>query len=112
MATQEPPAASQRCHWYVYLIGLVPDQVPFPAVTVEPIVADPLMEGAALFDGGVAPVTTAVAADGCDAVPAELCAVTTTTSVWVTSSLVIVYVCNVAREMLTQLPPDESQRCH
>jgi hypothetical protein len=51
------PFASQRCHWYVKVVGF-PSHVPFCAVSVSPTRGVPVMVGGAVFTGGAA---TAVA---------------------------------------------------
>jgi hypothetical protein len=68
MSVQGAPLASQRRHWYENVIGCVPLQVPFEALSVCPSCAVPVIVGGAVFDGGcgggaTAPVTdeTAVA---------------------------------------------------
>ena len=51
-----PAAASvsDACHWYVYVIGPTPVQVPFAAVKTLPSLAVPDKLGATVFAGGVA----------------------------------------------------------
>src|SRR5437868_6290831 len=61
MSPQLAPAESQRRHWYVYVIGCVPVQVPFAAVSACPDCAVPEIVGRAVFPGGVGgAATTAV----------------------------------------------------
>ncbi len=79
------------------------------AVSVEPTVALPLMLGGVVFVG--APGTTDVAFDGAELDPAELVAVTTTTSVVPISPEVTEYV-ELVSELLVQFAPAESQVCH
>ena len=112
MSEQFAPLVAHRRQRYAYVIGVVPLHVPVEAFSVQPTAAEPVITGAAVFAGGVAPVTTAVAADGFDAEPEELCAVTTTTIVWPTSSMTSVYVSDVAPEMFVQFAPELLQRCH
>jgi hypothetical protein len=54
IAAQVVPARSQRRHWWVYIIGDVPDHVPVSAVSVEPAVVPPTTIGDVVFVGGVA----------------------------------------------------------
>jgi len=62
------------------VIGVVPVHVPAVAASVPPSIADPEIVGGEVFAGGAA-ATTAVGADVTVLVPAELDAVTATTSV-------------------------------
>src|SRR2546421_3482644 len=84
MSEQFAPAASQRCHWYVKLIGALPVQVPLAAVSVCPSWAVPLIVGATVFaggDGATAAACVLVAA----VPPAAFVPVTTSRSVEATS---------------------------
>src|SRR5262249_50485698 len=46
-----PPEGGQRTHWYAYVIGAVPVQVPVVAVSVEPSVVVPFVRGSTVFFG-------------------------------------------------------------
>ena len=50
MSAQFAPAASQRCHWYVNVVG-APLQVPVLAVSVAVSCAAPVIAGSAVFLG-------------------------------------------------------------
>jgi len=77
MSVHEPPEASHCCHWRVK--AGEPIHVPSAAVSVEPTVVVPEIDGGAVTVGAVAEVgTTAVAAEVPDAVPALFVAVSTT----------------------------------
>ena len=83
MSTQLAPPALQRRHWYVYVIGSVPVQVPVSTLSVSPSCALPLTTGAATECGGSA-VTTAPP-EGTEvacALPAVLVAWTETRTWW------------------------------
>src|SRR6266487_381134 len=85
MSAQFPPLESQRRHWYEYVSGCVPVQVPVVVVRVCPSCVVPLTAGADVFAGGAA-ATTPVAADVAADEPAEFVAVTRTTTVEPTSA--------------------------
>jgi hypothetical protein len=53
MFEQLAPPVSQRRHWYVNVIGWVPDQVPWSAVRVSPWRVVPEIVGRAVFRGAV-----------------------------------------------------------
>jgi hypothetical protein len=107
------PLWLQRCHWYAYAIGAVPDQEPESAVSVCPSCAVPLIDGKVVFDGCVATaVTTPVAAEEADDEPALFDAVTATRTVEPTSPARMTYVVPVAPAMSEQVPPPASQRRH
>src|SRR6186713_2532377 len=57
-----PPSAPHRTHWNAYEIGLVPVHVPRDALSRTPCSARPLIDGSAVFDGGVACAATPWAA--------------------------------------------------
>jgi len=73
---QLAPAESQSCHWYVYVIGAVPDHVPFEVESTMPTWAVPDTTGSAVFAGGVAPATTAVCTELAELDPTLFVAVT------------------------------------
>ena len=75
-----PPPASQRTHWYEYVID-VPVHVPVVVESVDPATVEPETTGSAVFTGTIGPVTTAVVADGTLTGPSAFVAVTTTRSV-------------------------------
>src|SRR6266487_5860025 len=111
MFTQFAPVLSHRCHWYAYVIGAVPDQVPGAAVSICPSRAVPEIVGGATFSGGF-PTTMPVAADDACAEPPAFDAVTVTRSVDPTSGDETVYVEDVAPTMSVHVPPEESHRRH
>jgi hypothetical protein len=111
MPLQLFPAVSQRSHWYVYVNGVAPDQVPVDTVSVCPSVGVPLIFGSTTSTGLVPP-TTALASAWDVACPAEFVAVTVARSVCPTSALPTVYDWLVAPEMSEQLLPFVSQRRH
>ena len=78
MFAHEAPELLQSCHWYAYELGLLVHD-PLVVVSFWPCCVVPLMTGGALLDGGlgVDPVTVAVTADGAEAEPPPLVAVTT-----------------------------------
>src|SRR5919108_3214802 len=47
-----PHTLPQRCHWYAYAIGAVPDHEPGDAVRVCPCCAVPEIVGGEVFAGG------------------------------------------------------------
>ena len=104
------PTASHRSHWNANDGEGEPVHAPAEAVSVEPRIAVPAIEGRPVFDGNVA--MSAVAADVALAVPAALVAVTRTRSVPPTSAACRTYVAAVAPAMSTQFEPAASQRCH
>ncbi len=107
------PEVEQRCHWYVYVSGVVPFQLPLSTVTVCPTCAVPCGSGCLVTLGGVSAATTVpVGLEAADEWPAELAAATTTRSVPPTSEDVTTYVWAVAPEMSPQLPPEPLHRCH
>src|ERR671914_260210 len=77
MFAQLPPLRSQRCHWYAYVIGAVPVQLPFEAVSVSPALASPEIRGFDVLDGGAdcvfgaAPLAAAKAASVMRSSPAR-----------------------------------------
>jgi hypothetical protein len=106
------PFDAQRCHWYAYVIGVVPVQVPLSTDTVCPACAVPCGFGCFVALGAFpAAAIVPVGLDAADARPAELEAVTTTRIVFPTSELPRVYVVPVAPEMSPQLLPELLQRC-
>jgi hypothetical protein len=108
---QVAPLASHRRHWYVYVTGAVPVQVPVVAVSVCPSCAVPEIVGNEVF-AGATPVTTAVALDVAGVEPAAFAAVTTTRSVEPTSAGPTAYVAEVWPETFVQFAPVLSQRRH
>jgi hypothetical protein len=111
MLAQPPPLELQRCQTRVYVIGVVPDQVPLPDVSTEPTEALPEMVGAVVFTGAP-PVTTAVAADSAVAEPSALVAVTATRIVDPTSAETSAYELFVAPVIAAQEAPTLLQRLH
>jgi hypothetical protein len=110
---EQLPFGEQRCHWYVYVIGVVPDQLPLSTVTVLPTCAVPCGSGCFVALGALpAAAIVPVGLDAADARPATLEAVTTMRIVFPTSELPRVYVVPVAPEMSPQLLPELLQRCH
>src|SRR5271169_2252647 len=94
------PFEPQRCHWYVYVIGVVPFHSPLSTLTVCPTCAEPCGSGCLCALGAVpAAATAAVGLDAADARPAGFEAVTTIRTVLPTSELPRVYVWLVAPEM-------------
>jgi hypothetical protein len=80
MSEQLAPEASQRRHWYAWVIVGEPVQVPLEAVSVSPCSGVPEMTGRALFATGMA-VTTALWALVALWSPTEFVAVTATRTV-------------------------------
>jgi hypothetical protein len=64
IAAQLPPFSSQRDHWCVKVMGVVPVHVPFVAVSVSPIFGVPVTTGGSVFVG-----TTVIAASPVRAAP-------------------------------------------
>ena len=62
MVTQFSPFVSQRRHWYVYVIGSVPVQVPVVAERTLPTRASPVTLGSVELRGGFATTTSAASA--------------------------------------------------
>jgi hypothetical protein len=92
MSLHGEPLTSQRRHWYVNVIGGVPFQVPFEAVSVWPSCGVPSIVGGAVFDGGCGGGATAeVTAETAVADPTALVAVTATAIPSPTSASVGVY---------------------
>jgi hypothetical protein len=56
MSPHERPSDAQRCHWYVYEVGLFA-HVPSFAVSVEPTFGVPVIVGGAVFAGAAALAT-------------------------------------------------------
>jgi hypothetical protein len=83
MSVHDPPEASHCCHWRVN--AGEPVHVPSAAVSVEPTIVVPEIDGADVTPGAdtvdTAAGTTAVAADVPEAAPAEFVALSTTRSV-------------------------------
>src|SRR5581483_8807638 len=103
-------AASQRTHWYAYVIGVVPLQLPFEVVSVCPSLATPDSAGSAVFTGGT-PATTALAQVRALAWPAPFDAVTTAYSRLPTSADVSAYDWPVAPATFAHFQA-ASQRTH
>ena len=64
----------------------MPDQVPWPAVSVSPSAGMPAMVGAIVLSGGLATIGVAVGAEASVDEPPGFVAVTSTTSAWPTSA--------------------------
>jgi hypothetical protein len=96
------------------VIGCVPLQLPFAAVSVWPSWAVPLIVGGDVFAGGTggADFTTAVCAEVAVTVPLLFVALTATRSVEPTSELVTMYVLAVAPVMELHALPLVLQRRH
>ncbi len=114
-AAHELPPASQRCHWYVYDVGVFV-QVPVDADTVAPTCADPDTTGTAVFTGtggGGGTVTTAVTTltAGVEGPPVFV-AMTTTRNVEPASPATTTYDALVAPTRSAHELPPASQRCH
>ena len=77
----------QRCQRRASAIGAVPFQVPALEPSVAPCLASPLIAGGTELTGPAA-TTTAVGSESADTVPAELDAVSRTTTAWPTSPAV------------------------
>ena len=78
-STQAPPAASQRCHWYVNASGGLPAQVPGTSVSVWPRYAVPVTFGGASASGGsIACSILPVASEVAEAEPARFVPVSRT----------------------------------
>jgi hypothetical protein len=113
MFAQTDPAASQRRHCRVYVIGAVPVHDPSLIVSVCPLTALPDTTGSDVLTGAAgADTTTAVATESAVADDAEFVAVTRTRTVEPTSPATSVYVAPVAPAMSTQPAPPVSQRRH
>jgi len=113
MSTHAFPPASQRRHWYVYVIGSVPVQRPRPALSVLPSLDVPDSEGAEVFAGAVpVALTTPVGADVAVVDPDPFDAVTATRSRRPMSPVVTVYCRLLAPPIGLQFAPAESQRSH
>jgi hypothetical protein len=84
IGTQTNPDGSQLSHWSANVIGVVPVQVPFVALSVCPSTGVPDTVGEEVSAGGVA-WTTAVVVEVAFALPAVLVAVTVASSVLPTS---------------------------
>jgi hypothetical protein len=111
MDVHEAPLLLHRCHWYAYVNGCVPLQVPVEAESVCPSFAVPLIAGAVTTFGGAA-ATFAVGLELADADPEVFEAVTARTIVEPTSPEASVYAVPVAPVMSAQFAPLESQRRH
>src|SRR5437588_2788735 len=113
MSAQPPPVPVQRCHWYVYVIGCVPVQLPLLTVSVLSSLGVPAIVGGAVFFGAC-PVacTTSVGRDVASPEPELFVAVTWTRSRWPTSVVVTVYCRELAPLICWQLPASLSQRSH
>ena len=127
MSAQLAPVESQRRHWYEYVIGVVPLQLPGAAVSPDPTTIVPLIDGADVFAGadppggvgssppppppsaGLGP-TTAVSTEALDPLPNLLVAVTTTRRRYVTSAAESAYVFVVAPVTFVQVVSDEQRR--
>jgi len=83
MSTQEFPAASHFCHWYVNT-GFDPLHVPVEAVRVAATTGVPLIVGGVTFFGGAA-VITGVELETPGAEPSGVAAVTRTRTLLPTS---------------------------
>jgi hypothetical protein len=53
MSVHDAPDLSHRRHWYVKLIGAVPDQVPLLTVITDPSFGCPDIPGRAVLTGGL-----------------------------------------------------------
>src|SRR5947208_17110999 len=96
----------QRRHWYVYVIGVVPDQLPFDGVSVCLTCAVPVIVGSDVFAGAVpdACATVCVGALVAEPDPSVFVAVTVTCNVEPTSACTGTYVCLVAPPIAVQPP--------
>src|SRR5918994_4716127 len=119
MAVQAVVVRGQRCHWYEWVIGVVPLHVPTNAVSTLPRASVPLKVGRAVFEGRVVvpdvPVPWVIGSVGdavAVAVPVALRAVTTTAIVEPTSAAVGMYDEAVAEAMLAKTVPEAVHRCH
>jgi hypothetical protein len=115
MLWQRAPVASQRTHWYAYVIGAAPFHVPLLAVSALPSIAEPVIAGRAVLTGAfvAAALMTAVSGELWLFVPAEFVAVTITRSRWPRSSEVRMSVWLwPASSMATQDAPPPVQRVH
>jgi hypothetical protein len=83
--TQFAPPELQRAHWYPYVSGVEPVQVPGLAVSVCPCCAVPVIAGGLWF-AGATPLTTADCADDALVEPPAFVPVTTTRNVLPTSA--------------------------
>src|ERR671917_252169 len=94
----DAPALLQRRQTRVYVIGAVPDQVPFVALRIWPSRTVPEMSGspAGLLTGGASGAIVAVAGEVAVAEPSRFVAVTTTRIVLPTSALARVYLAPLA----------------
>src|ERR671924_103877 len=112
MVVQLAPAVLQRFHWYVYVIGVVPVQVPTKAVSVLATAAVPEIVGRLVLVGAPVLATTAVALESAKFDPPAFVAVTRTFSVLPASPATTVYVELVAPEMSMQFKPAVSHCFH
>ena len=104
-------------HWYVNVIGCVPDHVPGFAVSVAPSVGEPEIVGGSTTRGPAEPWTIAVGFDAAESEPSAFVAVTRTRMRMPTSAFAGRYVVPVAPPMPAQLepsaaPPSVGQRSH
>ena len=97
----------QRTHWYANAIGVVPLHLPTEAVSVEPWLAWPEIDGSFVFFGAevLELVTVVVAFEATVDDPATFVALTRNRIRFPTSSLWSLYVELVAPEMKVQFPP-------
>jgi len=72
------PLRSQRRHWYLYVMGAVPDHVPGLAVSVSPMTGEPAIVGRLVLRGLAEPWTFAVGFEAALVEPSEFVAVTRT----------------------------------
>jgi len=119
IAVHAVPVAGQRCHWYENVIGVVPDHLPLPAVSVRPSASTPVNDGASVafgltevVGGVVETVTTRVGGETAVAVPAEFLAVTARTILAPASADCTMYDCEVAPGIGEHDAPAELQRRH
>lgn len=84
MSVQLAPSELQRCHWYAYVTGVEPVQVPLVAVSVWPSLATPVTAGRTVFVSASG-ATIPEAADEADAEATELVAATWTRTAFPTS---------------------------
>jgi hypothetical protein len=108
IGAQLAPAGSQRLHWYVNVIGVVPAQPPVETASAWPTVACPEIVGAEVEEGATAE-TAAVGALTTEAVPALFDAVTVTRIVLATSLERSWYAEPVAPAIGVQFAPAASQ---
>jgi hypothetical protein len=105
-----PPSVPQRTHWNVKVIGVGPFHFPVEALSVEPCVVEPEIDGSLLFVGAFAfaLATGAVAFEATVFEPTLFDACTRSRSRFPTSSFWRTYADLVAPEILAQLLPSDA----